>query len=128
MSPWYSALAGAQISVERADMTEPFETDHIGKMIEAVMKTARGDYSGRIDPTGRNGDLDALADAINRMVGDVRERVAEWRGMENAFREVTEKYRRFQSNIPGMVYLFIAHPYGTYSFPYVNAASRQLFD
>ena len=92
------------------------------------MKTARGDYSGRIDPSGRNDDLDALADAINRMVGDVRERVTEWRGMENAFREVTEKYRRFQSNIPGMVYLFIAHPDGSYSFPYVNAASRQLFD
>ena len=92
------------------------------------MKTARGDYSGRIDPTGRSDDLDALADAINRMVGDVRERVTEWRGMENAFREVTEKYRRFQSNIPGMVYLFIAHPDGSYSFPYVNAASRQLFD
>ena len=92
------------------------------------MKTARGDYSGRIDPTGRNDDLDALADALNRMVGDVRERVTEWRGMENAFREITEKYQRFQSNIPGMVYLFIAHPDGSYSFPYVNAASRQLFD
>ncbi len=92
------------------------------------MKTARGDYSGRIDPSGRNDDLDVLADAINRVVGDVRERVAEWRGMENAFREITEKYRRFQSNIPGMVYLFIAHPDGSYSFPYVNAASRQLFD
>ncbi len=92
------------------------------------MKTARGDYSGRIEPTGRNDDLDALADAISRMVGDVRERATEWRGMENAFREITEKYRRFQSNIPGMVYLFIAHPDGSYSFPYVNAASRQLFD
>ena len=92
------------------------------------MKTARGDYSGRIDPTGRNDVLDGLADAINRMVSDVRERATEWRGMQNAFREITEKYRRFQSNIPGMVYLFIAHPDGSYSFPYVNAASRQLFD
>ncbi len=109
-------------------MAETFETDHIGRMIEVVMKTARGDYSGRIDPTGRNDDLDALVDAINRMVVDVRERVTEWRGMENAFREITEKYRRFQSSIPGMLYLFIAHPDGSYSFPYVNAASRQLFD
>ena len=92
------------------------------------MKTARGDYSGRIDPSGRNDDLDGLADAINRMVGDVRERVTEWRGMENAFREITGKYQRFQSNIPGMVFLFIAHPDGSYSYPYVNAASLQLFD
>jgi PAS domain S-box-containing protein len=109
-------------------MIEAFQRDHIGKMIEVVMKTARGDFSGRIEPTGRNDDLDALADAINRMVGDVRERALEWRGMENAFREIMEKYRRFQSNIPGMVYLFIVHPDGSYSFPYVNAASRQLFD
>ena len=126
--PGTTPLSGDLISTGTVDMAETFETDHIGRMIEVVMKTARGDYSGRIDPTGRNDDLDALADAINRMVGDVRERVTEWRGMENAFREITEKYRRFQSNIPGMVYLFIAHPDGSYSFPYVNAASRQLFD
>jgi two-component system, cell cycle sensor histidine kinase and response regulator CckA len=104
-----------------------YETDHVGRMIEVVMKTARGDYSGRIDSPGRNDDLDTLADAINKMVVDVRERTAEFRGMENAFREVTGKYQRFQSNIPGMVYLCIAHPDGNYSFPYVNAASRQLF-
>ncbi len=92
------------------------------------MKTARGDYSGRIDSSGRNDDLDALADAINSMVGDVRERITECRAMENACREITEKYRRFQANIPGMVYLFALHPDGSYSFPYVNSASRQLFD
>jgi len=93
-----------------------------------VLKTARGDYSSRIDSSGRNDDLDALADAINRMVGDVRERIAECRGMENAFREITEKYQRFQANIPGMVYLLTLRQDGSYSFPYVNAASRQLFD
>ena len=92
------------------------------------MKTARGDYSGRIDSLGRNDDLDALAEAINRMVGDVRERITEYRAMENACREITEKYRRFQANIPGMVYLFALHPDGSYSFPYVNSASLQLFD
>ena len=93
-----------------------------------MLKTARGDYSSRIDSSGRNDDLDALADAINRMVGDVRERIAECRGMENAFREITEKYQRFQANIPGMVYLLTLRQDGSYSFPYVNAASRQLFD
>ena len=92
------------------------------------MKTARGDYSGRIDSLGRNDDLDALADAINGMVGDVRERSTDYRAMENACREITEKYRRFQANIPGMVYLFALHPDGSHSFPYVNSASGQLFD
>ncbi|MHB8910114.1 MAG: PAS domain S-box protein [Syntrophales bacterium] len=93
-----------------------------------MLKTARGDYSGRIDSACRNDDLDTLADAINRMVGDVRERISECRGMENAFREITAKYQRFQENIPGMVYLLTLRQDGSYSFPYVNAASRQLFD
>ncbi len=108
-------------------MADKLETDHIGRMIEVVQKTARGDYSSRIDSSGHNDDLDALADAINRMVGDVRERFAEYRGMENAFREITEKYQRFQENIPGMVYLLTLRQDGSFSFPYVNAASRQLF-
>jgi PAS domain S-box-containing protein len=109
-------------------MAEKSETDHIGKMIEVVLKTARGDYSGRIDSSGRNDDLDTLADAINSMVGEVRERMTECREMENACREITEKYRRFQANIPGMVYLFALHPDGSHSFPYVNSASQQMFD
>ena len=92
------------------------------------MKTVRGDFSGRIESSGGNDDLDALADAINRMIGEVRERMAECRAVENAGREITEKYRRFQANIPGMVYLFILHPDGSHSFPYVNSASHQLFD
>ena len=50
------------------------------------MKTTRGDYSGRIDSSGGNDDLDALAEAIDRMVGDVRERMTECRAMENACR------------------------------------------
>jgi two-component system, cell cycle sensor histidine kinase and response regulator CckA len=109
-------------------MAEKSETDQLRRMIEVVMKTTRGDYSGRIDSSIGNDDLDALADAINRMVGDVRERMIECRTMENACREITEKYRRFQANIPGMVYLFALHPDGSRSFPYVNSASLQLFD
>lgn len=91
------------------------------------MKAARGDYSGRIDSTGRNDDLDTLAEAINGMIGDVREQMTECRTMENACREISEKYRRFQANIPGMVYLFALHPDGSHSFPYVNSAAKQLF-
>jgi two-component system cell cycle sensor histidine kinase/response regulator CckA len=109
-------------------MAEKSETDQLRRMIEVVMKTARGDYSGRLDSSGGNDDLDALAEAINRMVGDVRERITECRAMENTCREITEKYRRFQANIPGMVYLFALHPDGSHSFPYVNSASLQLFD
>ncbi|HRR42268.1 MAG TPA: HAMP domain-containing protein, partial [Syntrophales bacterium] len=103
------------------------DSERIVKMTDAVTRAARGDYSVRIDLSASGGDLDVLAEAINRMVGDVRERLTECRGLENAFREVSDKFQRFQANIPGLVYLFVLHPDGSHSFPYVNAASRQLF-
>ena len=120
-------MSSALIHINKK-MAEKSETDQLRRMIDVVMKTARGDYSGRIDSLGGNDDLDALAEAINGMVGDVRERITDYRAMENACREITEKYRRFQANIPGMVYLFALHPDGSHSFPYVNSASLQLFD
>ncbi|OGC07047.1 hypothetical protein A2V82_05750 [candidate division KSB1 bacterium RBG_16_48_16] len=48
--------------------------------------------------------------------------------MEEALCEYKEKYRRLEENIPGMVYKFALHPDGSFSFPYVNTASRELFD
>ena len=50
------------------------------------------------------------------------------RQIEAALRDCEEKYRRLKANIPGMVFLFTMHPDGTFSFPYVNNASRNLFD
>ncbi len=108
-------------------MDGKLDSERIVKMTDAVTRAARGDYSVRIDLSASGGDLDVLAEAINRMVGDVRERLTECRGLENAFREVSDKFQRFQANIPGLVYLFVLHPDGSHSFPYVNAASRQLF-
>jgi|GEM_PF-2109031 len=48
--------------------------------------------------------------------------------IERALEEITDRYRRLQTNIPGMIYQFALHPDGTYSFPYVNDASRKLFN
>ena len=45
-----------------------------------------------------------------------------------ARQDVEEKYRRLKANIPGMVYEFVMYTDGIFSFPYVNEASRQLFD
>ncbi len=38
-----------------------------------------------------------------------------------------EKYRRLKENIPGMVYEFVMHTDGSFSFPYVSEASQELF-
>jgi len=48
-----------------------------------------------------------LLQILNRKEG-----IADFRAMENTCREIMEKYRRFQANIPSMVYLFALHPDG----------------
>ncbi len=93
-------------------------------MTEAVRKARGGDYSFRIEPSGKNDELDLLADAISQMAESLHEHVV---GRKAAERVFEEKYRRLKANIPGVVYIFAMHPDGTFSFPYVNDASRQLF-
>ena len=39
-----------------------------------------------------------------------------------------EKYRRLLANIPGLVYLYVLHPDGSFAFPYASSACRELFD
>ena len=55
------------------------------------------------------------------------ESVAKSKEHDQAFKELSDKYRRLKVNIPGMVYLFAMHPDGAFSFPYVNEASQKLF-
>ena len=43
--------------------------DRVNTMIDAVMKAAAGDYSIKLDVSGKNDELDLLADAINKMLG-----------------------------------------------------------
>jgi PleD family two-component response regulator len=38
-----------------------------------------------------------------------------------------ERYRRWESNVPAMVYQFVLHPDGNSSFTYVSSASKKLF-
>ncbi len=48
--------------------------------------------------------------------------------LTEALQEAQTRYRRLEANIPGMVYQYVLHADGGYSFPYVSAASRELFD
>lgn len=46
---------------------------------------------------------------------------------EAALAELSEKHRRLQANIPGVIYEYALRPDGSHAFPYVNSASRELF-
>jgi len=109
-------------------MTEETEISRISRLSETVRKARGGDFSFRIETSGKNDELDVLADEIRQMVECLQEQGDGRKAAEDAQRDCEEKYRRLQANIPGMVYTFAQHPDGSYTFSYVNEASRQLFD
>ena len=69
------------------------EKDRISKMIEAVMKVARGDYSVQIELSGKNDDLDSLGMGLNMMIDDIRNEITERQKAEETLRESEEKFR-----------------------------------
>jgi two-component system, cell cycle sensor histidine kinase and response regulator CckA len=109
-------------------MTEISKTDRISRIIEAVQKAIGGDFSSPIEPSGKKDEISRLADAVNRLVEVTSELSAGKQQAEARRRNNEEKYRHLEANIPGMVYLFAKYPDGTFSFSYVNEASRTLFD
>ncbi len=48
------------------------ENERVDEIIEATMKVARGDYSVRLELSGRNDELDSLAMSLNMMIDDIR--------------------------------------------------------
>lgn len=104
------------------------KSDHIRRIIDTVLKAAEGDLSVRADTADKNNEFEPLCRAINKMIETMRKYGAGCGLVEVDLEKSEEKYRRLKENIPGMVYLFAKHPDGSYSFPYVNAVSRQLFN
>jgi len=104
------------------------KSDHIRRIIDTVLKAAEGDLSVRVDTADKNNEFEPLCRAINKMIETMRKHGAGCGLVEVDLEKSEEKYRRLKENIPGMVYLFAKHPDGSYSFPYVNAVSRQLFN
>jgi two-component system cell cycle sensor histidine kinase/response regulator CckA len=68
------------------DSAQESNADRISGMIDAVKKAAGGDFSTRIETSGQNDELDRLAGAINAMVEQVRERIAESQRVQDELR------------------------------------------
>ncbi len=104
------------------------ETERIDRLTELVRKARSGEFPICVENSGADDDLDALADEIGRLGEELRAQKAGREAAEEATRYWEDRYRRLETNIPGMVYLFALHRDGTFSFPFVNEASLRLFD
>ena len=116
----------AQLSLT-GTMAEKSKDIRIKNMIDAVLKAAGGDYTIRLDISDKNDDLDSFAAAINTLIGRMNGTMAQRERLDEVYTESLDKYRHLVEIIPGMVYLFVLNPDKSFSFPYVSAASREMF-
>ena len=70
------------------------ENEFITKMIEAIMKVAKGDYSAQIELSGKNDELDSLGIGLNMMIDDIRVNYQELKNMQVATLNILEDLDR----------------------------------
>ncbi len=67
--------------------------ERIRTMTDAVIRAATGDYSLQLDLTDKNDEIDALADALNKMMNTIGCDFTKRKQAEEIIRESGEKYR-----------------------------------
>ena len=109
-------------------MTDEPKTSRIRKPIESARETIGADLSSSTKASAETDEIDLLADAVHSLLESVQQQRVDQERTQAAVWDFKDKYRRLKANIPGMVYVFARHPDGSFSFPFVNEGSRQLFD
>ncbi|MEG3863152.1 PAS domain S-box protein [Microcoleus sp. herbarium12] len=54
--------------------------------------------------------------------------IAERQEAEQELRESESKFQKLSANLPGVIYQFLLRPDGSFSFPYISPACRQIFE
>jgi len=86
-------------------MMDKTSEDRINKMIEGVMKVARGDYSVQIELSDKNDDFDSLAMGINMMIDAIRDEITEHKETEKELKDSQERLRIIFEYAPDGYYL-----------------------
>jgi two-component system cell cycle sensor histidine kinase/response regulator CckA len=68
------------------DGVERSKNDRINGMIDVVKRAVAGDVPSRLEPSGENDELDRLAEAINGLIEQVDERIAECQRVQDELR------------------------------------------
>ena len=80
-------------------MDQTLGKERMNEIIEAMMKVARGDYSVRVELSGKNDDLDALAMGLNMMIDDIRNGIEELRRANEKLQASEEELRAFNEEL-----------------------------
>jgi len=74
-------------------MGDQRDKERINKLLDTVMKVARGDYSVQNELSGESDDLDALAMGLNMMIDDLRNNV-NLKSQNNRIRAINDELKK----------------------------------
>ena len=86
---------------KEADRTNKLSAG-VNKMIDAVQKTAKGDYSAQIELSDKNDDLDSLAIGLNMMIDDVKNEFTERQQAESEREEILHSLQERYKELNGL--------------------------
>lgn len=65
---------------------------------------------------------------LSQAFGQLQTEIAERQEAEQELTESESRFQKLSANLPGVIYQFLLPPDGSFSFPYISPASRQLFE
>jgi PAS domain S-box-containing protein len=114
-------------------MKEYVNAGNLNTIIEKNLPLSKFSYFLFPTKSGEWRDIEANVNTLTDDSGNITSflfiarDITELKRAENALRESEKRFSRMVTNVPGVVYQFIIHADGSFSFPYINERSRDMF-